>query len=156
MKFDIQKVKEVREMTDQFLTSAGAISALLLPIIGVVALIFLCIFLSKASKLLSAVTEKVKALDGSLKLVEQSLEKVQAPLDLGVKVSHTVDEVHDKGYEAIQKAGIYISENVDTVKEQVMNLVKKKKNKVEDKFEETADMTSIIKKMREVSADERS
>ncbi len=112
-------------MVDQFIEASRVIAEQLLPIIGVIALIFLSIVLSKLAKLLSAVTDTVKNLKGTIGLVETSMEKAQAPLDTAVKLSHTVDEVHDKSYAAVKQAGSYVSENMGTIKDMISKKVSK-------------------------------
>lgn len=140
-------------MVDQFIEATRAISEQILPILGVVVLIFLSIFLSKASKLLGTLTETVKGLDGTLDLVEKSIEKVQTPLDTAVKLSHTVDEVHDKSYDALKQAGVYVSENMGTVKDYFANRFTKEEGK-NSKNEQTSEMTDIMQRMREVTSNE--
>ncbi len=112
-------------MVDQFIEASRVIAEQLLPIIGVIALIFLSIVLSKLAKLLSAVTDTVKNLKGTIGLVETSMEKAQAPLDTAVKLSHTVDEVHDKSYAAVKQAGSYVSENMGTIKDMISKKMSK-------------------------------
>ena len=59
----------------------------LLPILGVIALIFLIIFLFKLIKLIISLDVTVNKTHGSIEMVEKSLDKVQAPLDTAVNVS---------------------------------------------------------------------
>lgn len=92
------------------------VSEQLLPILGAVALIFLCIVLKKAWELIEELTKTVRDLGPTIKLVDESMEKVQAPLDTVVKISHTVDDVHDKTATSITKLGEVVSDNIDKVK----------------------------------------
>ncbi|MFV0479827.1 MAG: hypothetical protein ACK5LZ_04585 [Anaerorhabdus sp.] len=138
-------------MVDQFIESARMISEQLIPILGVIALIFLCIFLSKASKLLGTLTTTVKELDGTISLVEKTIEKAQTPLDTAVKLSHTVDEVHDKSYDAIKQASGYVVENFSTVKDYFVSKTGKETPSVAEPNE---DMTKIMRRMSEVIIDE--
>lgn len=101
---------------NELLEAAEIVSAQLLPIVGVIALIFLCVLLSKATKLLVSLTATVKNLDGTMKRVDTSIDKVQVPLDTAVKLSKTVDEIHDKSYVAVKQAGEYVVENLGVVK----------------------------------------
>lgn len=104
---------------NELLEAAEIVSAQLLPIIGVIALIFLCILLSKATKLLVSLTSTVKNLDGTMKRVDTSIDKAQVPLDTAVKISKTVDEIHDKSYTAVKQASEYVVENLGVVKSYV-------------------------------------
>ena len=67
----------------------------------------------------------VKGLDPTLKKVDQSIEKVQAPLDTVVKYSHSLDKVHDKTSDALDKAADFANENIDNLKGFVQEKLKK-------------------------------
>ncbi|MEG0177865.1 hypothetical protein [Anaerorhabdus sp.] len=101
---------------NEFIEAAQNLSVQLLPILGVIVLIFLCVLLVKLTNLVKTVDGSVKEFHGTMKLVDKSIEKAQAPLDTAVKLSHTVDEVHDKSYAAVKQASEYVSENMGTVK----------------------------------------
>lgn len=119
---------------DQFIIAAQNLSVQLLPILGVIVLVFLCVFLSKVTKLITTIDGSVKNLDGTMKLVDQSIEKVQKPLDTAVKLSNTVDEVHAASYSAVKQAGEYIVDNIGVVKEFVNDKVSKKPTNNADVF----------------------
>ena len=102
---------------DALLLALQNVCSQLLPIVGALALIFLCILLKKVWTLINQITVTVKSLDPTIKLVDQSIEKVQAPLDTAVKVSHTVDQVHDKTVDSVNKAAQFVNENIDHLKD---------------------------------------
>ena len=106
-------------MIDSLLMDLGAVCRQLLPILGAAALIYLCIVLRRLAKMLDETTTVIKGLDPTVKSVNQSLEKVQAPLDTVVKYSHTLDSMHDKTIDSVQKMAESASESVDRVKEYV-------------------------------------
>ena len=56
------------------------------------------------------------------------MEKLQAPLDTAVKYSHSLDKVHDKTSEVLQKATDFASENVT----KIQSAVQEKFNKDEE------------------------
>jgi len=99
---------------DELLLALSNVSSQVVPIAGALALIFLCIVLNRLWKLLEAITATVKNLDPTLKLVDQSIEKVQAPLDTVVKLSHTVDDVRDKTAESIARLSTKTAEGTET------------------------------------------
>ena len=101
---------------DDLLLALQNVSQQLLPILGAVALVFVCILLRKIVDLVESITATVKGLDPTLRLVDKSIEKVQAPLDTAVKYSHTLDRVHDKTAETFGKAVDFASENIDNLK----------------------------------------
>ena len=106
-------------MIDSLFMDLGAVCRNLLPIVGAVALIYLCIVLRRLAGMLDETTKVIKGLDPTVKSVNQSLEKVQAPLDTVVKCSHTLDDMHDKTIDSVQKMAESASESVDRVKEYV-------------------------------------
>ena len=106
-------------MIDSLFMDLGAVCRQLLPILGAAALIYLCIVLRRLAKMLDETTTVIKGLDPTVKSVNQSLEKVQAPLDTVVKYSHTLDSMHDKTIDSVQKMAESASESVDRVKEYV-------------------------------------
>ena len=106
-------------MIDSLFMDLGAVCRNLLPIVGAVALIYLCIVLRRLAGMLDETTKVIKGLDPTVKSVNQSLEKVQAPLDTVVIYSHTLDDMHDKTIDSVQKMAESASESVDRVKEYV-------------------------------------
>ena len=103
-------------MLDSLLIALRDVSEVLLPILGALALLFLCILLSRLSKLVDTINGTVKELDPTLKGLDVSVAKLQAPLDTVVKYSHSLDKVHDKTAEAIGKAADLAAESIDTLK----------------------------------------
>lgn len=103
-------------MVDSLLMDLGAVCRQLLPILGAIALIYLCIVLKRLAGMLVQITATIKGLDPAVKSVNDSLDKVQAPLDTVVKYSHTLDEVHDKTVDSVQKMAESASDGVEKVK----------------------------------------
>jgi len=107
---------------DALLLALQNVSEQLLPILGAVALIFLCIFIKRLIKMVEELTLRIKDLNPTIKLVDQSIEKMQAPLDTVVKYSNTLDKVHDKTNEAFGKVSDFVSDSVskitDSIKEE--------------------------------------
>ncbi|MBQ9327826.1 MAG: hypothetical protein IJ225_04765 [Solobacterium sp.] len=104
-------------MLDALLLDLGSVCRQLLPILGALALIYLCVLLKHLWKMIDQATELVKGLDPTVKSVNQSLEKVQAPLDTVVKYSHTLDDVHDRTLDSVQKISESAGESMDRVKD---------------------------------------
>lgn len=104
---------------DALIIALQNVSAQLLPIIGAVALFFLCVFLRKLSLLVDKLIVSISNLETTIKLVDVSIEKAQVPLDTVVKLSGTVDNLHDSSVKSINKAKNFINENVSEVKKYV-------------------------------------
>ena len=106
---------------DAFIIAARDLASQLLPTVGLISLIFLIVFLARFTSLVKTLESTVKKTDTTIALVDQSLTKVQAPLDTVVKVSGTVDKAHDATIKAAYDAKDYLSKNADTIKAKVKN-----------------------------------
>ena len=102
---------------DALLADLQVVCSELLPILGAVALVFLCIFFKKLARLMDTVNETVKSLNPTLTKVNESIDKVQAPLDTAVKYSHTLDKVHDKAGDLVDKAADFANDKLSGLKE---------------------------------------
>ena len=111
-------------MIDSLLVSLGAVCAQLLPILGALALVFLCIVLKRLADVMGELTRTVKNLDPAVKSVNDSMVKIQAPLDTVVKYSHTLDDVHDKTVDSVGKVAESLSDSVEKVKDFVVEKIK--------------------------------
>ena len=100
---------------DALLNALYLVCEQLVPIVLTVLLIMLCILINKAVKLVQSLTKTVDNLEKTINRVDTSIEKVQAPLDTAVKLSHSVDNLHDSAVESIDKAKTYINDNIDNV-----------------------------------------
>ncbi len=115
-------------MLDDLLLALKNLSVEILPILGAVSLIFLCIFLKKLSVLIESITKTVEKLSPTIDLVDKSIEKIQPPLDTVVKLSNTIDGVHDKTVESVNKATAYVNENMSEIKSKINDKVSEVKN----------------------------
>lgn len=104
-------------MLDALLADLEVVCGQLLPILGAVALIFLCILLRKLWKLIEAMTVTVQNLDPTLRKVDQSVEKLQAPLDTAVRLSHSVDKVQARTEEAFGKVSEFAADSISNLKD---------------------------------------
>ena len=111
-------------MIDSLLVSLGAVCTQLLPILGALALVFLCIVLKRLADVMGELTRTVKTLDPAVKSVNDSMVKIQAPLDTVVKYSHTLDDVHDKTVDSVGKMAESLSDSVEKVKDFVVEKIK--------------------------------
>ena len=106
-------------MIDELFVALANVSDELLPILGALALIFLCVLLKKLCNVVDSLNQTVKNLDPTIQLVDKSIEKVQAPLDTAVKYSHSLDKVHDKTAEVFGKATDFASDNINKLQDLV-------------------------------------
>ena len=104
---------------DQLIQDLQIVCTQLLPIIGAVALVFLCILLRKVWQTIDALRKTIEGLDPTLRLVDKSIEKVKAPLDTVAKYSKTFDKVHVKTSAAIGKVTDFANDKLDSLKETI-------------------------------------
>lgn len=130
------------------MTNFSSICSQLLPILGVVALIFLIIVLFKLVKFLESLTLTVNKTHGSIEKVELSLDKVQAPLDSAVSVSKHIDQACETTGKAINDAKDYVSKNIGVIKDKVDGFVNKAKKTDDDQKNDQPEQ------LKEVSLDD--
>ena len=108
---------------DAFISSFSDLSKQLIPILGAAALIFVIILLYKLIKIFSNLNQTVDKTNKTIDLVDDSIDKIQAPLDTAVKISHTVDKVHDTTVEAVASAKDFVVKTAGEVKNKVVEIV---------------------------------
>ena len=123
---------------DDFIIASGNLASMLLPIAGLVALICLIVFLIRLSKLLKQIGETLGKTHTTIDLVDQSITKIQAPLDTVAKVAGGVDRTYDAGVKAMGDMKDYVAKNKDAIKE--------KADAVIEKTEEAIDKVKNIRK----------
>lgn len=109
---------------ETFLLSTKEICQNVLPLLGVIALIAVIILLIEVIKTLKNANNFLNKTKGTVDLVDESIKKVQAPLDSAVKVSHTIDVAHDATIKGLGEAKDFISKNAETIKTKITNLTK--------------------------------
>ena len=124
---------------DAFIQSFSILSKQLLPILGAVSLVCLIVLLLKLIKFLGSLDDTVIKSHKTIDLLDQSIEKVQAPLDTVVKVSNTVDKAHDATVQAVDSAKDYIVKSAETIKDKVVTYVNGQTNVDETKESNSQD-----------------
>ena len=110
---------------DAFIIASSALSQQLLPILGLVALIILIIVLANLNTLIKNAIKTVEKTDNTFKLVDTSIEKMQAPLDTVTKLSKGIDEGYDAGIKASAELKDYLVKNKAVIAEKVSSVVEK-------------------------------
>ena len=106
---------------DALIYDLEVVCSQILPILGAVVLVFLCVLLHKLGKLVVAITKTVENLEPTLKKVDTSVEKLQSPLDTVARLSHSIDKVQDKTSETLEKVSSFAAENIQNIKEYAQN-----------------------------------
>ena len=109
------------------------ICAQLLPVLGVVVLILLMVLLYEVIKIVKRVNTTLDKAHLTIDLVDDSLTKVQSPLDTAVQISGTVDKAHDATVKAAKDAREFVVKNTEAVKEKLNEVLTKKEKEEEVK-----------------------
>ena len=109
------------------------ICAQLLPVLGVVVLILLMVLLYEVIKIVKRVNTTLDKAHLTIDLVDDSLTKVQSPLDTAVKISGTGDKAHDATVKAAKDAREFVVKNTEAVKEKLNEVLTKKEKEEEVK-----------------------
>ena len=112
---------------DIFMSTLARAFSYVLPIVGVLALIYLILFLRQ---LIQTLKEVSKTLDTA----NDQLKKLDAPLKTAEDISHTVDEVHESAKTAVISAVGTISDNQQNAKDWFAS--KKSGKEIEDSKED--------------------
>ncbi len=102
---------------DQLLELTSAVSYKVLPILGVIALIFLIIFLRNLCKFMQESMGTVKSLKQTMDITNQHLNLLEKPLNTLNALSDTVDNVHEVSKHAFRSAFVALIENFSVVKD---------------------------------------
>ncbi len=125
-------------MTDELLIALYNVCVRLLPIVGVFVLIFLLILLGKFMAFMNKLNMGMDSINRTLIELDRDVQQFRDPLNTVVKISHTVDEVHDASKEAAKNAIAAGKQHADAIKTQVSNLFKKEeevKNETKEDME---------------------
>lgn len=114
---------------DQLLNGLSALSVLLLPILGVVVLIFLILILYHILKMTKQISGTVTKVDSTLQTVEDRLNDLKGPLHTINRISGSVDLVQDATENAVKTFVVAVSSNIDLIKDWVTTFFDKRKNK---------------------------
>ena len=121
---------------DAFIVALKNLCSDLLPTLGAACLICLIILLIRLIKMIGSVNNTLLKAHTTIDLVDQSIEKVQAPLDTVAKVSGTVDKAHDATVLAVKDAKDYVTKNAGDIKEKVMAFVSRESEDENDERKE--------------------
>lgn len=107
---------------DELLEGLRIFSELILPTLGAFTLIVLSVLLIRCCGLVKEATERIKQLQPTIEQVDKSIEKIQAPLDTAVNLAHSVDKAQENCEKAVQQAGVYLSEQLDHLKNSLQSM----------------------------------
>lgn len=110
---------------DQLLDLTSNVAIKVLPIAGVVVLIYLAIFVRHLVVLLKSANTAVHTMSQTLDTANRQLETLDKPLHTLNELSETVDSVHEAGKHAVRTTLVTIIENFSSIKDWVLSGIKK-------------------------------
>ena len=121
---------------DQLLNLCSVVCSKALPIVGFIALIFLCIFLKRLATVMKNANEAVVKVNKTLEIATSELEQLQGPLKTLGELSETVDYVHEASKNAVQSALVTVIANLGKIKDVVFKILKKDGNDIDEIVED--------------------
>ena len=122
---------------EDFFESISFICMNLLPLLGVILLVYLIIMVINVIACLKSAT---KTLDE----VNIQIRKLDVPLNTVTEISKSIDHVHDLTKESVKSISMSIYQSLNTIKESIQQLLKKtsKNEEVKENVEEVIVETS--------------
>lgn len=114
---------------DAFFASLSEISSLLLPTLGAVSLVFLIVVLKKVYDLLKEVIVIVSHMDQTLKVVDETLTEIQAPVKTVANVARGIDTVTNLTQHSLVSVSKLFIDNFDLIQSWFKSLFKPKEHK---------------------------
>lgn len=110
---------------DQLLDLTSNVAIKVLPIVGVVVLIYLAIFVKHLVVFLKSANTAAHTMSQTLDTANRQLETLDKPLHTLNELSETVDSVHEAGKHAVRTTLITIIENFSSIKDWALSGIKK-------------------------------
>ena len=106
---------------DDFFNSISFISIKLLPLLGIILLVYLIIMVKN-------LIITLKTANKTLEEVNIQIRKLDVPLNTVSEISKSIDNVHELTKESIKSISVNIYQALNTIKEQIQRILKKENN----------------------------
>lgn len=117
---------------DQLLELTSSVAYKILPIAGVIVLVYLIIFVKHLVILLKNANTAVSTMAQTLDTTNRQLEALDKPLQTLHELSDTVDSVHEASKNVVRSTLLIIFENFSTIKDWVFHTMNKDKPSYEE------------------------
>lgn len=115
---------------DELLISLANFSETLIPILRAVVLLCVIILLVKIIKVMANLNVTLDKSNTTIDLLDESIEKVQAPLDTAVKLSKSVDKAYDTTVKVIDSTKDFVEKNAGDIKDKLISVIKSDKKTI--------------------------
>lgn len=107
--------------TDQFIEFLSELCSKLLPILGVIVLIYVILLLRKIIQFFIGMQKTMTTVDSTVSVVEEQIRKLDAPLHTVSEVSHTLDNLHEMSQNAVKSALLALISNLNVIRDWLLN-----------------------------------
>ncbi|NLY63015.1 MAG: hypothetical protein GX074_04065 [Erysipelothrix sp.] len=124
-----------------FLTDLSNFASLLLPVVGLVALILVCWLLWEVVKTVKGLDTTFTKVNSTIDSVDKTIQMLEPPLKTVANVGQSVDDVLNfVRYSVVEKSVNLVTDNFEIVKDWASGLFKKTKKNDKQTAEEIADI----------------
>ncbi len=106
---------------ENFFNSISFISIKLLPLLGIILLVYLIIMVKN-------LIVTLKTANKTLEEVNIQIRKLDVPLNTVSEISKSIDNVHELTKESVKSISVNIYQALNTIKEQIQRILKKENN----------------------------
>ena len=107
--------------TDQFIEFFSELCSKLLPIIGVIVLIYVILLLRKIIQFFVSMQKTMITVDSTVSVVEELIRKLDAPLNTVTEFSQTLDNLHEMSQNAVKSALLALISNLNVIRDWLLN-----------------------------------
>ena len=107
--------------TDQFIEFFSELCSKLLPIIGVIVLIYVILLLRKIILFFVSMQKTMITVDSTVSVVEEQIRKLDAPLNTVTEFSQTLDNLHEMSQNAVKSALLALISNLNVIRDWLLN-----------------------------------
>lgn len=111
--------------TDMFIEFLSELCSHLLPIIGVLLLIYLISLVRKIIRFFTTLETTMLAVNHTIQTTEEQIRKLDAPLNTVSELSQTVDNLHTMSQNALKSALMAIIANLNVIKDWLLGQLEK-------------------------------
>ena len=107
--------------TDPFIEFFSELCSKLLPIIGVIVLIYVILLLRKIIQFFVSMQKTMITVDSTVSVVEEQIRKLDAPLNTVTEFSQTLDNLHEMSQNAVKSALLALISNLNVIRDWLLN-----------------------------------
>lgn len=107
--------------TDQFIEFFSELCSKLLPIVGVIVLIYIILLLRKIIQFFVSLQKTMVTVDSTVSVVEEQIRKLDAPLNTVTEFSETLDNLHEMSQNAVKSTLLALISNLNVIRDWLLN-----------------------------------